>query len=132
MFKWFLMWQKQIDHYLCYILRDFPSGSAGKEFACKCRRHKKWRFDPWGRRSPGGGNRNPLQYSCLKNPMDRGAWQAIVQRVTKSWTWLSKCIHMLYNKKRKKRKRNTKWPRDLSVGSKALKYSWTFWIILVW
>ena len=36
--------------------------------------------------SPGGGNGNPLQYSCLKNPMDRGSWQATVQRVTKSWT----------------------------------------------
>ena len=39
-------------------------------------------------RSPGGGHRNPLQYSCLKNPMDRGAWQATAHRVTKSWTWL--------------------------------------------
>ena len=37
-------------------------------------------------RSPGGGNGNPLQYSCLKRPMDRGAWQARVQRVAKSWT----------------------------------------------
>ena len=37
-------------------------------------------------RSPGGGNGNPLQYSCLKNSMDRGAWQAIVYGVTKSWT----------------------------------------------
>ena len=36
-------------------------------------------------RSPGGGNGNPLQYSCLKNSMDRGAWQAIVYGVTKSW-----------------------------------------------
>ena len=32
-------------------------------------------------RSPGGGNGNPLQYSCLKNPMDRGAWLTTVQRV---------------------------------------------------
>ena len=36
-------------------------------------------------RSPGGGNGNPLQYSCLENPMDRGAWQAIVHEVTKTW-----------------------------------------------
>ena len=35
-------------------------------------------------RSSGGGNDNPLQYSCLENPIDRGAWWAIVQRVTKS------------------------------------------------
>ena len=39
----------------------------------------------WGR-SPGGGNGNPLQYSCLKNPTDRGAWWATVHRVAESWT----------------------------------------------
>ena len=41
----------------------------------------------WGR-SPGEGNGNPLQYSCLENPMDRGAWQASFHRVTKSQTQL--------------------------------------------
>ena len=35
-------------------------------------------------RSPGGGHGNPLQYSCLENPMDRGAWRATVHRTTKS------------------------------------------------
>ena len=40
-------------------------------------------------RSPGGGHGNPLQYSCLENPMDRGAWRAAVHRVTKSRTGLS-------------------------------------------
>ena len=38
-------------------------------------------------RSTGSEHDNPLQYSCLKNPMDRGAWQAVVHRVAKSWTW---------------------------------------------
>ena len=37
-------------------------------------------------RSPGGGHGNPLQYSCLENSRGRGAWQATVHRVTKSWT----------------------------------------------
>ena len=37
-------------------------------------------------KSPGGGRGNPLQYSCLQNPMDRGAWWAIVHRVAKTWT----------------------------------------------
>ena len=40
-------------------------------------------------RSPGEGNENPLQYSCLGNPMDRGAWRATVRGVSKSQTWLS-------------------------------------------
>ena len=45
----------------------------------------------WGR-SPGGGHGHPLQYSCLENPMDRGAWWASIHRITKSWKrlkWLS-------------------------------------------
>ena len=41
---------------------------------------------PGSDRSSGGGHGNPLQYSCLENPMDRGAWQAIVHGVTKSKT----------------------------------------------
>ena len=41
---------------------------------------------PGSGRSPGGGHGNPFQYSCLENPMDRGAWQATVHGVTKSQT----------------------------------------------
>ena len=44
---------------------------------------------PWLGRPPGEGSGNPLQYSCLENPMDRGAWQATVHGVSKSWTRLS-------------------------------------------
>ena len=44
---------------------------------------------PGSGRSSGGGNGNPLQYSCLENSMDREAWQSTVCGVTKSWTWLS-------------------------------------------
>ena len=43
---------------------------------------------PGSERSPGGGHGNPLQYSFLENPMDRGAWRATVHRVTKSQTQL--------------------------------------------
>ena len=46
--------------------------------------------DPWVRKIPGGGHGNPFQYSCLKNPMDRRAWWAIVHRVTQSWTRLKR------------------------------------------
>ena len=51
----------------------------------------------WGR-SSGGGNGNPLQYSCLENPMDRGAWQATVLRVTKSQTCPSNLAHPQINR----------------------------------
>ena len=44
---------------------------------------------PGSGRSPGKGNGIPLQYSCLDNPMDRGAWWATVDRVAKSWTQLA-------------------------------------------
>ena len=44
---------------------------------------------PGSGRSPGGRNGNLLQYSCLGNPMDRGAWQAAIPGVSKSWTRLS-------------------------------------------
>ena len=43
---------------------------------------------PGSGRSPGEGNDNPLQYSCLENPMDRGVWQATVLGIAKSWTRL--------------------------------------------
>ena len=50
---------------------------------------------PGWRRSPGVGNGNPPQYSCLENPMDKGAWWATVHGVAKSWKWLSTrvCMH---------------------------------------
>ena len=44
-------------------------------------------------RSPGGENSSPLQYSCLKNPTDRGDWCATVHGVAKSWTRLSEHSH---------------------------------------
>ena len=51
----------------------FPDGSNGEDSACH---PGDMSLIPGLGRSPGEGNRNPLQYSCLKNSMDRGAWQA--------------------------------------------------------
>ena len=50
---------------------------------------RDWGSIPGSRRSPGGGHGNPLQYPCLENPMDRGAWRATVHGVTESQTQLS-------------------------------------------
>ena len=67
----------------------FPGGAGGKEPACQCRLDIRDSCSiPGLGRSPGGGHGNPLQYSCLENPMDRGTWQAIVHRVTQSQTQL--------------------------------------------
>ena len=44
---------------------------------------------PGSGRFSGGGHGNPLQYSCLENPKDRGAWRTTVQEVVESWTWLN-------------------------------------------
>ena len=63
----------------------FPVGSDGKESACNA---GDLSSVPGLGRSPGVGNGNPLQYSCLENPMDRGAWQATVHRIAKSQTQL--------------------------------------------
>ena len=65
---------------------DSPGGASGKESTCQCRRHKKLSSISQSGKSPRGGNGKPLQYSCWENPMGRGAWQAIVHWVAKSWT----------------------------------------------
>ena len=64
----------------------FPGGSDDKESTCNA---GDWGLIPGSGRSPGGGNGNPLQYSCLGNPMDRGAWRVTVHGVAKSQTRLS-------------------------------------------
>ena len=73
------------------ILPGFPGGSRGKEPACQCRRLKRFGFHPWiGEDSLGGRHGNPLQYSCLENPTDSGAWWATVRRVERSQTQLKR------------------------------------------
>ena len=63
----------------------------------QCRRHGRLGFDPWSERSPGEGNGNQRQYSCLENPMDRRAWWATFHRVGKSWTRLKQLsMHHAY------------------------------------
>ena len=65
---------------------SFPGGSDGKDSACNA---GDWGSTPGSGRSPGVGNNNPLQHSCLENPVERGAWRAIVHGVVKSQAQLS-------------------------------------------
>ena len=68
------------------MTQGFLGGSNGKESACNAGDPGSI---PGSGRSPGEENGNPLQYSCLGNPMDRGTWWATVHGVTTSWTPLS-------------------------------------------
>ena len=79
----------------------FPGGSDGKKSTCS--------VGDLGsmlglRRDPGEGNSNPLQYSGLENPMDRGAWQATVHGVAESWTRLSDSTTTHHRQKQSKLK----------------------------
>ena len=69
--------------YIIVCEMGFPGGSDGKESACSA--GDLGSISGLGR-SPVEGNDNPLQYSCLENPMDRGAWQATVHGIAKSQT----------------------------------------------
>ena len=80
------------------LILGFPHSSVGKETACNA---GDLGSIPGLGRSPGEGNGNPLQYSCLENPMDRGAWWATVHGVAKSQTRLSDFTFILQMRKLK-------------------------------
>ena len=67
-----------------------PLQLSGKESACSAGASGEADLIPGSGRSPGEGNGTSLQYSCLENPMDRGAWRATVHRVAKSQTRLKR------------------------------------------
>ena len=67
-----------------------PYSSDGKESVCKA---GDLGLIPGSAKSPGQGNGNPLQYSCLENPMDRGAWWATVHGVAE-WDMTKRLTHM--------------------------------------
>ena len=82
--------------------KAFPMAQAVKNQPAMQKTHYTWLILGSGR-SPEGGNGNLLHYSCLVNPMDRGAWWDTVHRVTKSQTWLRmqetvQKLHYMYSK----------------------------------
>ena len=81
----FLLCRHRFD-VIIFLILGFPGGSEGSASACDTEGPGSI---PGLGRPPGEGNGNPLQYSCLENPMDRGAWWATVHGVAKSRTRLS-------------------------------------------
>ena len=77
-------------------IQGVPGGSDRKESACNA-------GEPGSGRSPGEGNGKPLQYSCLENPMDRGAWWATVRKESDMTEQLTLSLsHFIYNRERGK------------------------------
>ena len=77
------------DKYICKYIWGFPGGSVVKNPPANAVDTGDAVSIHGSGRSPGGGNGNPLQYSCLENPTDKGAWWAALHAVAKSWTWQS-------------------------------------------
>ena len=69
-----------------YSNMGFPGGVVVKNLPARAGDARDMGSIPGSEKSPGGGNDNPLQYSCLGNSMDRGGWWATVHGVAKSWT----------------------------------------------
>ena len=98
-----------VSHLPCWLnisfKVSFPGGSNGKEFACNV---GEMGSTPGLGRSPGGGHGNPLQCSCLENPMDRGAWQGYspwghkesvtTERLSTAQAWLILSLEMSFCK----------------------------------
>ena len=71
--------------YIIYIYHGLPRWCSGKESTCNAEDTKYADLIPRSGRSPGVGNGNVLQYSCLGNPMDRRAWRSTVHGIAKRW-----------------------------------------------
>ena len=72
------------------MIRAFQVALVVRNLPANARDIRDMDWIPGLGRTPGGGHGNPVQFSCLENPMDRGAWQATVHRITKSWTQLKR------------------------------------------
>ena len=90
----------------------YPDGSTGKEYACNSGDAGDMSLIPGSGRSPGGGYGNPLQYSCLENPVDRGAWRAWSMGVAKrtQLKWLNTLSGWV-----KLTSRQSLWPLNLQL-----------------
>ena len=115
----------------CYF-QGFPGGTVVKNPPANAGDPRDTGSIPGSGRSPGVGNGSPLQYSCLKNSMDRGAWRAALHWIAKIWTWQSNWAHTLlfspFFSGQKSAKRGETLPEVLGSGGARI------WIqaILTW
>ena len=139
---WRVSWNKCGPQNHLGLDRWLPQWLRGKDCACSAGAAEDMGLIPRLGRSPGGGQGNQLQCSCLQNPTDRGAWQATVQGVTQSSSWLKwlsthtaeyflknlfSCIYCLYKEflQTNNRKLNI-----LEMGSKVMPRQFTKWLFV--
>ena len=111
---WFLSWEgplRRDDRLSTPVFLGLPGGSDGKESAGTA---EDLDSIPGLGRSPGEGNGHPLPYSCLENPMDRGAWRVTVHGVTKSQTQLTNQA-LTYPQRRPCGDSGRRWPSYIST-----------------
>ena len=84
------------EYFLKHRVSQLPRWLGGKEPAYQGRKRRRLGSVPWSGGPPGGGDGNPLQYSCLKNSMDRGAWQAPAHRVRVGHDWATAWLRTGY------------------------------------
>ena len=91
----FVKGRKALFHKLSAVVikQGFPGDTVVKNTPTNAGHARDSGSIPGLGRSPGTGNGNPLQYSCLKNPTDRGAWRVTDRRVANRWMWLSAHMH---------------------------------------
>ena len=83
-------WAAKLCSVSAIVINRVSPVAQCKESTCNAGDTEQTSLIPESGRSPGGGHGNPPQYSCLENPMDRGAWRAAVHGITKSWTQLKR------------------------------------------
>ena len=124
-------WIKSLEENSFHFYLGLPGDASGKEPTCQCRRHKRHWFDPWVGKIPWRRNGNPLQCSCLENPMERGAWRATVHVVTNSLghDWSNLAQHHEYNAweriLNKLFSRNDSHDSWVETGAVRNQYPWT-------
>ena len=91
----FFGWERKVFWTSILVRWGFPGGTMIKKLPANAGDVRDVGLISGSERSLGGGQDNPLQYSCLENPMGRGAWKATVHRVTKSQTRLDDLAHTL-------------------------------------
>ena len=116
-----------INASLLRSMRGFPCGSVVENLPANAGDTRDTALTPGLGRFPGERNAHPLQYSCLENPMDRGAWQAIVYRVAMSQTWLSNWAHtqtMIHNIQGTHSSQLTHWFVFIQLGLSLTTSEW--------